>query len=231
MELLDIFRAVPWFFIATALVLGLLVGSFLNVVIYRLPAGLSVVHPGSFCPRCRHPIRWYHNLPVVGWLLLRGKCYDCQKGISARYPIVELVVAALFGGLAWIEVFSYPTNMALGPPPLEVHDWTTAGVQCGYHLILLCGLLCAGFMEFDGNRLPRQMALAILATGIIVPLFFAEIHPVHFLHRPGHGNLMSDMGLQIFRVLEFHSIRMLRIRQHVLTVLFRNASCHRRLLV
>ena len=158
------------------------VGSFLNVVIYRLPIGLSVVKPaGSFCPKCKHPIRWYHNIPVFGWLLLRGKCYDCGLPISPRYPLVEFIVAALFGGLAWIEVFSPPDALPLGPPLRWQRDLTTAGVQCGYHLVLLCSLLCAGLMEYDGGRLPRKMAFAILALGILVPLFFPGIRPFHLL--------------------------------------------------
>jgi leader peptidase (prepilin peptidase)/N-methyltransferase len=73
--------------------LGGVVGSFLNVVIARLPAGESVVHPRSRCPRCRRPIAWYDNLPVLSWLLLRGRCRGCGLPISARYPLVELALA------------------------------------------------------------------------------------------------------------------------------------------
>jgi leader peptidase (prepilin peptidase)/N-methyltransferase len=82
--------------IAAVAILGLVVGSFLNVVIYRVPRGESVVHPGSHCPGCDQPIRARHNVPVVGWLLLRGRCADCQTAISARYPLVELLTALLF---------------------------------------------------------------------------------------------------------------------------------------
>jgi leader peptidase (prepilin peptidase) / N-methyltransferase len=77
-------------------VLGLLVGSFLNVVIHRVPRGLSLVRPGSACPACSHPIRAFDNVPVVSWLVLRGRCRDCHQPISTRYPAVELVTAALF---------------------------------------------------------------------------------------------------------------------------------------
>ncbi len=81
-------------------VLGLAVGSFLNVVIHRVPRGESVVRPGSHCPRCGHEVRTRHNLPVVGWLLLRGRCADCRAPISARYPLVEAGTAALFVAVA-----------------------------------------------------------------------------------------------------------------------------------
>ncbi|HET6876037.1 MAG TPA: prepilin peptidase [Jatrophihabitans sp.] len=80
-----------------ATLLGLAVGSFLNVVIHRVPAGMSVVSPPSHCPRCGNGIRNRHNVPVLGWLVLRGRCYDCAAPISARYPLVEALTGALFG--------------------------------------------------------------------------------------------------------------------------------------
>ena len=80
--------------------LGLLVGSFLNVVIYRLPRGESLVKPASRCPGCGTPVKPYDNVPVVSWLLLRGRCRNCGATISARYPIVEALTAAAFVGTA-----------------------------------------------------------------------------------------------------------------------------------
>jgi leader peptidase (prepilin peptidase)/N-methyltransferase len=77
-------------------VLGLAVGSFLNVVIYRVPRGESVVRPGSHCPNCQTAIRPWHNVPVFSWLVLRGRCATCKTRISVRYPLVELGTAALF---------------------------------------------------------------------------------------------------------------------------------------
>jgi leader peptidase (prepilin peptidase)/N-methyltransferase len=82
-------------------VLGLAVGSFLNVVIYRVPAGESVVRPASRCPSCGAPIRNRHNIPVFGWLVLRGRCYDCKAPISPRYPLVELATGLLFFAVTW----------------------------------------------------------------------------------------------------------------------------------
>ena len=77
-------------------VLGLAIGSFLNVVIYRVPAGESIVSPPSKCPNCGAEIRNRHNVPVLGWLMLRGKCYDCKAPISPRYPLVEALTGVLF---------------------------------------------------------------------------------------------------------------------------------------
>jgi leader peptidase (prepilin peptidase) / N-methyltransferase len=80
-------------------ILGLAVGSFLNVVIYRVPAGESVVRPASRCPHCGAAIRNRHNVPVLGWLVLRGKCYDCKAPISPRYVLIELVTGLLFAAV------------------------------------------------------------------------------------------------------------------------------------
>ena len=88
--------------IAGAAFLGLLIGSFLNVVVYRIPAGLAVVRPPSACPRCGHLIRARDNVPLVSWLILRGRCRDCGEPISARYPLVEAATAVLFGFTAWL---------------------------------------------------------------------------------------------------------------------------------
>ena len=82
-------------------VLGLLVGSFLNVVAARVPAGESIVHPGSRCPRCGHALAWYENVPLVSWLALRGRCRACRAPISLRYPAVELLTALLFLAAGW----------------------------------------------------------------------------------------------------------------------------------
>jgi leader peptidase (prepilin peptidase)/N-methyltransferase len=84
-----------------AFVFGTVIGSFLNVVIHRVPRGESVVTPPSACPSCGHPIRNRHNVPVLGWLVLRGRCADCGQPISARYPLVELGTGLLWAALAW----------------------------------------------------------------------------------------------------------------------------------
>src|SRR3989454_3366931 len=78
--------------------LGLCLGSFLNVCIVRLPNDLSLLRPPSACPRCKHPIAWRDNIPVVSWLLLKGRCRHCGEAIAAQYPIIEAVVAVLWVG-------------------------------------------------------------------------------------------------------------------------------------
>ena len=75
---------------------GAAIGSFLNVLIYRMPIGRSIVKPGSFCPQCKKPIKWYENIPIVSFLLLKGKCSGCKKPISIHYPLVELLTGLIF---------------------------------------------------------------------------------------------------------------------------------------
>lgn len=105
---------------AVAGVLGLIIGSFLNVVIHRVPRGESIVSPPSACPSCHHEIRARDNIPVVSWLLLHGRCRDCGNAISARYPLIELATALLFAAMAWqfglswqLPAYMYFTAMAV----------------------------------------------------------------------------------------------------------------------
>ena len=90
-------RALWWAALVLLVLFGLVIGSFLNVVIWRVPRGESVAHPPSACPSCGHRVRAYDNVPVVSWIVLRGRCRDCHEPISARYPLVEGATAALFG--------------------------------------------------------------------------------------------------------------------------------------
>jgi leader peptidase (prepilin peptidase)/N-methyltransferase len=90
-----------WVVFVIAAVIGLLVGSFLNVVVYRVPSGLSVSKPRSFCPTCQRQLVWWENVPVVSWAALRGRCRTCHEPISARYPLVEAGTAGIFVFIAW----------------------------------------------------------------------------------------------------------------------------------
>lgn len=95
-------------------VFGLLIGSFLTVVIHRVPRKESIVAPGSACPRCGTPIRWFENIPVLSWLALRGRCRRCGNRISAQYPVIELTTAALFAG-ASLAVEPLSAEVILAP--------------------------------------------------------------------------------------------------------------------
>ncbi|MGL3148736.1 prepilin peptidase [Microbacterium sp. A82] len=90
-----------WFAVTFAALFGGLIGSFLNVVVWRVPRGVSIVRPGSACPGCEHPLAWFDNIPVLSYLILRGRCRYCSAGISARYPAVEVATAAAFAAVMW----------------------------------------------------------------------------------------------------------------------------------
>ena len=129
---------------------GAIVGSFLNVVIARVPRGESIVSPGSKCPRCGAPIRWYDNVPIVSWLLLRAKCRKCGEPISVRYPLVEL----LGGILAVAVVRQY------GPTPTALGLFAFAA-----------SLVALAYIDMDTWLLPHQITWPLLALGLASPLW------------------------------------------------------------
>jgi leader peptidase (prepilin peptidase)/N-methyltransferase len=100
-------------------IFGAMIGSFLNVVIYRIPKGESIVFPASKCQSCQNSLKWWHNIPIFSWLFLRGKCYFCKEKISAQYPIVELLTGVIFValyfklGLVWYLPFIAASFAAL----------------------------------------------------------------------------------------------------------------------
>ncbi len=150
------------------LLFGSAIGSFLNVVIYRMPRGENLSFPPSHCPRCKHPIRWFDNIPIFGWLLLRGKCRDCKQPIAWRYPAVEAICAGLFG-LLWAAAF-FNGSFSLGE---------SIGYS-GYHLVLLITLFAAGMIEFDGKAVPVRLFVATLFVGFLFPWELTHLHPIAF---------------------------------------------------
>lgn len=145
--------------------LGGTIGSFLNVVVYRWPRGKSLVHPGSRCPQCDHPIRWYDNLPVVGWIRLRGRCRDCKAAISVRYPAVEAVTALLF--LAqWVADVGWPEA---NPDTLRADVWLFLS-----HVTFSTVLLGCVFVDFDRQPLPWKLILAAIPLPLAGLLLFPD---------------------------------------------------------
>lgn len=147
-------------------IVGACIGSFLNVVIYRLPAGKSIVAPPSSCPRCSHRIRWFHNLPVVGWLMLRGRCYDCKAPISVRYPLVELLIGVAFFILA-MAIF----NQGEGAPQslYDAKPWASFVGLVG----LFCCLVAALLIRYDRHPIPRGIWLAtVVFAAVLVAAFW-----------------------------------------------------------
>jgi leader peptidase (prepilin peptidase) / N-methyltransferase len=133
-------------------VLGLCVGSFLNVCVHRLPRRQSVVHPGSRCPACGRDLRWFHNIPVVSWIVLRGRCGHCGAAISLRYPLVEITTAVLI-----------VLVVALTPP----------GPLLASRLVLIVALIVLFMIDLEHQILPN----AITLPGIAVGLAFSVVAP------------------------------------------------------
>lgn len=173
MLLLDFLASSPLAFVLSALILGLLVGSFLNVLIYRLPIMMerdwqaqsremlklpaeptgetfNLILPHSRCPHCAHRIRPWENLPVLSYLFLGGKCSSCKAPISKRYPLVELACGLLSGYLAWHFGFGWPAAAML---------------------VLTWGLLAMSLIDADHQLLPDSLVLPLLWMGLIVNSF------------------------------------------------------------
>jgi leader peptidase (prepilin peptidase) / N-methyltransferase len=150
-----------WFLVSVAVSLGLALGSFLNVVIYRLPRGESVAYPASRCPACGAPIRAYDNIPVFSWLLLRGKARCCRVKISPRYPTVEFL-----GGLAGWAVLEKVLEDLTGNAPAYVPF-----LLFFCYLALCLGLIAAIFIDLEFMLLPDEITLGGAALGVLsVPL-------------------------------------------------------------
>ena len=137
----------PGFAEVFLLLAGLAVGSFLNVCIHRLPLKQSVVHPGSRCPSCGYELRWYDNLPVLSYLVLRGRCRSCGKGISLQYPVIEVITALIF--LAhWY---------AFGPTAL-----------LAARLVFGCALIVLFMIDLEHQILPDVITLPGIVIGLIL---------------------------------------------------------------
>ena len=147
---LEHLMANPWWLGGTALAFGLVVGSFLNVVIHRLPLGESVVHPPSHCPECDAQIRAIDNVPVLSYLWLRGRCRACGTHISLRYPAVELFTGLIFAAIA----------LRFGP------TWVSPLL-----MLFAAGLIAAALIDFDHQIIPDEISLGGLVLGLLaVPL-------------------------------------------------------------
>ena len=135
--------------ILLALVGGLTIGSFLNVVVYRLPRGESLAVPGSYCPRCGSPVRAYDNVPVLSWVVLRGRCRNCHEPISARYPVVELTSAVLAVAVVLVK-----------------HTWAERVLG----LVLVAILIPVALIDFDERIIPNKITFPAAVLAVVLGL-------------------------------------------------------------
>ncbi len=143
----------PWI----AFIAGAVTGSFANVCIYRIPRRESIVLPSSHCIHCREPIRWYDNIPIVSYIILRGRCRDCRGAISSRYPLIELLTALLFLGLWWRN------NGAI--------IWFI--VEVVFVTMLLIGLA----IDLEHRLLPDRITITLLVFSLLVSLLPGGLSP------------------------------------------------------
>lgn len=159
-----------WTFLVGAFALGCCVGSYLNVVIYRLPLGLSTHDPKrSFCPLCRAGIPFYHNIPLLSWVLLRGRCASCRQAIPLRYPLVELLTGLLFAAAL----------LRCGP------DWP---VLAGFTFLSLC--VAGSYIDIDHQILPHEITWGGAAAGLVA----SALIPAYHVEGPWYLNLLWGLG-------------------------------------
>lgn len=133
---------------------GIAIGSFLNVVIYRIPLEQNIAFPASHCPKCKTPLKWWHNIPIFSWLFLKGKCAFCQTKISARYPLIEIITGLLFVvlyykiGLTWYLPFVF---------------------------LSFASLLALSMIDFDYMAVPDSVNFVALVFAVINPSFLNSI--------------------------------------------------------
>lgn len=199
--MLDALAASPGLWASLCGLLGLLVGSFLNVVIHRLPQimhrswrqecrllldqepvdepPLSLARPASRCPHCAHAIAWYENIPVVSYLVLRGRCSACKARISVRYPAVELLAAASAAMVAW----------TFGP--------TVFGVGA---IVLTWGLIAASGIDLDHQLLPDAIVLPLLWLGLVLSALGGPVGPADAIIGAAAGYLSLWLVFHAFRL-------------------------------
>lgn len=148
-------------------VFGACIGSFLNVCIYRMPRGESIVQPRSHCPHCNTLIPWYLNLPVLSWILLRGRCRFCRGPISPRYLLVELLTAVLFLAILFQQT-EYPCLLGMQ----RLDDWWLVPV----YLVFTGGLILGTFVDFEFMEIPDSVSIGGTVAGLVFSALVPSMH-------------------------------------------------------
>src|SRR5580692_11283275 len=178
---------VPFHFWTVAFfVLGCIVGSFLNVVIHRMPLEQSIVSPPSHCPHCNYSIPWYLNIPLVTWLYLKGKCANCGAPISVRYWLVELLTGIVFM-VCWLGFGQQSAAGAL------------------VYSIFLAALIVATFIDFEYHIIPDEITLGGIVAGLLASLLVPALHAVT---SPGKALLASFTGVLVGGVVVYGILRL-----------------------
>lgn len=208
----------PWLTLPFLFWVGACFGSFLNVCVFRIPQHLglwdqlkSIANRRSFCPRCQTSIRWYDNVPILGWLSLRGRCRDCKQRISMRYPLIELFNALLFVLVYWLEV-PFGDNQALSTSTVfaDLGPQTVPGLgslsplvflhlRVAFHLVLIEALLVASLIDWDLMIIPDATTIPQTIFAVVASTIFGRLHLVPAWHQD--PQLLRDFRIALSKSL------------------------------
>lgn len=159
MEWAEMLNEMYWYFLTVSFLFGAITGSFLNVVIYRLPTqGMSIVKPRSFCPSCKKPIAGYDNIPLFSYLLLQGKCRHCQTKIGIRYFCIELLT-----GLFALGLFHLAFGVEMFAPHVAL-----------IYFVFICAMICISFIDIDLFIIPDLISLPAIPIGLACSFFMPQ---------------------------------------------------------
>ena len=184
MSALDVCREAFFPLTIIVFVLGTCIGSFLNVVIWRLPRGEFLSTPPSHCPKCQHAIRPWENIPILSWLALRGRCSSCGEPISIRYPAIELLTAVAFL-CVWFRV------LAQSAPPVRLFPL----------FFLVSALIAVTFTDIETRTIPNKITYSGIGFGLVFVLIFPSAYPAACF--PAVSDFFSRLNLLPFRLIPF----------------------------
>ena len=170
-------------------IFGCCIGSFINVLIYRLPLNQSIVHPRSRCPKCNIKIKWFDNLPIISWVVLRGKCRACRKKISSTYPFIEL----LTGILIWFNIYAHPT----------IYSEQSIFITIFFGSIFSTLLISLAILDFKYFWLPQSLTLGGVILGITASLFIDLFNDVYQFSNSINTIIASFLGFIFFYLLSY----------------------------
>lgn len=207
------------FIVACLFLIGSVIGSLLNVCIYRLPreerfwpALKSLVSPPSHCPRCERRIPWYDNVPIAGWLFLRGRCRNCRSRISIRYPLIELLTGLLFVLVYCCEIpdwWAGPQASSLfheyGPTGTPGAAWMTPFAMMHWryalHIALVIALIVATFIDFDLKIIPDTVTLPAMAIGLIGNTLLGHVYIVPLWYQT--PTMLGGVPIELRRMVDW----------------------------
>ncbi len=178
--------------LAFIFIIGLVVGSFMNVVILRTVSEESIVFPGSKCPKCQTPLKWYHNIPVLSYLFLRGKCGFCSEKISIQYPLVELLTGILFIGL--FLRFCTPFDMLFGLSIMNPITWPQIIIYI-FSLVVTCLFIAIAGTDILEKKVADAHTLPLIGLGIIYSVTYSIISFIGYSKANGLPKIDLDFFL------------------------------------